>query len=108
MSLIEPRSTVRSLWRGDILISRPPPTMRQLLREVAEEYGLTIAQLESSERSYNVSHPRQDFMWRCRQVKWANGKARYSYPQIARFLGGMDHTTVMHGVRAHETRLEAN
>jgi chromosomal replication initiation ATPase DnaA len=38
-----------------------------------------------------------------REVK-INGRPRYSYPQIAKFLR-RDHTTVIHGVRAHEQRI---
>jgi chromosomal replication initiator protein len=30
-----------------------------------------------------------------------------SLPQIGRALGGRDHTTVMHGVRKHESRMLA-
>jgi len=30
---------------------------------------------------------------------------RYSLPAIGRFLGGRDHTTILHGVRAHRARM---
>lgn len=34
-----------------------------------------------------------------------NCGAGYSLPTIGRWFGGRDHTTVLHGVRAHEARL---
>jgi chromosomal replication initiation ATPase DnaA len=80
--------------------------MKSILAEVAEEYDVDADVLRLSQsRKYHITRPRQDFMWRCRQVKFADGSQRYSLPQIAAFLGGMDHTTVLWGVRAHARRI---
>ena len=86
---------------------RPPGGLRGLLATVARDYSMTAEELLSPRRSYCVSHPRQDFMWRARQVKWPDGAHRYSLPFIAGFLGFTDHTTILHGVRAHQARLDA-
>lgn len=81
-----------------------PITMRSILAEVCAERGVTEADVLSQSRKRKVSRPRQDFMWRCRQVKRADGRGRYSLPQIGAFLQ-RDHTSVLFGVRAHEARL---
>lgn len=96
---------VLSLYRGALV---RPITMKSILGEVAEAHDLEAETMRFSKCSkHYISHPRQEFMWRCRQVKFASGKSRYSYPQIARFLGGMNHTSVMHGVKAFEKRMSS-
>lgn len=97
--------TYLSLWRGEV----PKPTdrtpvLRELRREVEAEWGLEPNELFSTRRTDRVVQPRQDFMWRARLVKWPCGRHRYSLPQIGFFLGGMHHTTVLHGVRKHAER----
>lgn len=81
--------------------------MRTILTEVADYYGLTLDQIQSKSREHRFSHARQAFFYAARQVTWADGTPRYSLPQIAGNFGGMHHTTVMHGIRRHEARLEA-
>lgn len=71
-------------------------TMASLLEGVAFRYGLTVADLKGPRYTWRLAHPRQEFMYEARLI----GK---SYPQIGRFLG-RDHTTVIHGVRAHLKR----
>lgn len=101
----EPVLEVRSLYKG--VVPRQP-SLRELLEETAADYDLEAQDLLKVDRRPEISRPRQDFMWRARRVKWASGKHRYSLPQIGHFLGGMDHTTVLHGVRAHAHRISAD
>jgi chromosomal replication initiator protein len=89
-------------------MSAPQPiTMKTIAADVCARHGLAVDDLLSPDRKRRIAHPRQEFMWRCRQIYWASGGHRYSLPQIGVFLGCRDHTTVLHGVRAHEARLEA-
>lgn len=83
----------------------PLPTMRVLFALVAAEYGLTEDEMHLHRNFRRVSWPRQDFMWRCRQIKRLDGSHRYSFPQIGRFLGGMDHSSVQYGAKRHAARL---
>ena len=46
-------------------------------------------------------------MWHARQLKWPDGRWRYSLNQIASFLGIKDHTGIRHGVIQHEKRLRS-
>lgn len=89
---------VLSLWRG-ILHRRK--CMGDVLAEVCREYNLSPSDLKGPSRRRQVAWPRQDFMVR----SYALG--HLSLPQIGRFLGGRDHTTVLHGVRAHAARQAA-
>jgi chromosomal replication initiator protein len=86
-------------------VKPPAVTMQSLLRETAADHGLTAPDLMADTRKRFIAHARQDFMWRARQIRTRTGEHRYSFPMIGRFLGGMDHTTVVHGVRAHSKRL---
>ena len=88
-------------------LPRPTTTMKTILAGVAADHGLRPSDITGDRRFIHHVRARQDFMWRARQVKWLDGKPRYSLPQIGQFLG-VDHTTVIHGVRTHEKRMGAN
>lgn len=73
-------------------------TLSQAIIEyICDKYGLTIAELRSSSRKWRISHPRQE----CMVLLVTAG---FSQPQIGRMLGGRDHTTVIHAVRAMNKR----
>lgn len=71
-------------------------TVANILREVALEHGLTVAALIGQGRSRHIAWPRQEAYY-----KAFTECPHLSYPEIARRIGGRDHTTVLHGVRAH-------
>jgi chromosomal replication initiator protein len=84
------------------------PTMREICSLVADRYGLTVDDLIGQSRARHIAHPRQEAMYLMYEQRWAvSGNRRYSMPQIGRFLGGRDHTTVLHGYRKHTARLLA-
>lgn len=71
-----------------------------LCDEVCRKRGLTRAELMARTHKYRISHARHEVMYLASKV----GK---STPQIGRFFG-FDHTTVLHGIRSHERRLNEN
>ncbi len=75
-------------------------SVANILREVAIEYGLTIAALTGPNRQRHITRPRQLVYYRA-----FTECPHLSYPEIARRIGGRDHTTIMHGVRAHCERI---
>ena len=75
------------------------PTIARIKAAVAEEYGVSVLDLESDRRSAEVARPRQAGMWLCRRLTGA------SLPRIGRAFGDRDHTTVLHANRAVEARL---
>ena len=103
-----------SLWRGDLKLkfgrvakSGDTTTMRQITTEVAAERGVSYADLVMPDsvpgaRAFAIAHPRQEAMWRMKQT------GKWSLPQMGRFLGGRDHTTILAGVRAHQARIDAS
>lgn len=86
----------------------PGPTgkayFNQTLAAVASSHGVSPADILGPFRFKALVHARQEVAWRMRNAKDALGKPRFSYPQIADWMGGRDHTTIIHAVRAHEAR----
>ena len=64
------------------------PTL--IMSQTATYFGVTIAQLSSSDRSHMVVEARQIAMYLCREL------TDLSLPKIGAAFGGRDHTTVMH------------
>ena len=73
---------------------------QQIIREVAEDHDLTIADLLSASKRRKYAWPRQEAMLRMRE------ETELSYPQIARLLRRKDHTTIWHGERAARQRIK--
>lgn len=73
-----------------------PASMRRIALDVALGHRISVKSLTGRSRCPDLAHPRQEAMFRMRQ-------AGFSLSQIGRFFR-RDHTTVMHGVRAHEAR----
>lgn len=87
---------------GPGLTVLPPPknckTVKQILDEVAAKHGIKLWELQSPRRAVPVVAARQEACYRLRFEK------RLSLPEIGRKLGGRDHTTILHGCRAHARR----
>lgn len=79
-------------------VSPSAGTMREIAAQVAAKHGLTVSDLKGPRQLRGIAHPRQEAMWRMRR------ELNKSLPMIGAFLGDRDHTTVLHGVRAHAKR----
>lgn len=75
-------------------------TAHNLIVAACEIYGLTRAEMMSKSREYRITHPRQ---WTMTAIVQMTG---LSYPQVGRMMNGLDHTTVMHAVKATKRRDE--
>jgi chromosomal replication initiator protein len=73
-----------------------------ILDAVAQEFNITISELKGPRRTRRISVPRQMAMYLLRDL------SQLSFPQIGEFLGGRDHTTVMHGTSKVEKNLQAD
>lgn len=73
-------------------------SIRGVITEVAERHDLTLDEIRGPGRHRWLTRPRQEAMY----LLWETG--RYSLSQIGYHLGKRDHTTVLHGVRAHKRR----
>jgi chromosomal replication initiator protein len=76
---------------ADLMVRREPPALEAVLRAVGAHYRLDVAEIVGRSRVARVSEPRQVAMYLMRE------DADASFPAIGAFLGGRDHTTVLHG-----------
>jgi len=94
------RAIHRSLAHG--YRNADPNGMANIAQDVCIIHGITVEELRGSSRKVRFSFARKEF---CYLVK-ASMKEK-SYPEIGRWLGGRDHTTVLHLARRWKERLEA-
>lgn len=71
--------------------------MQKICREVCLANELSLAELRGPSRCRYVAWPRQDAMRLLQD-------AGFSLPEIGRYLGGRDHTTILEGIRASKAR----
>ncbi|MHC4947516.1 MAG: chromosomal replication initiator protein DnaA [Planctomycetota bacterium] len=76
----------------------PHPTVQQIIDTVTSFYNVKLTDLLSRRRHKSIALPRQVGMWLARK------HTRYSLEEIGGYFGGRDHTTVMHAVRAIDSR----
>jgi len=75
-------------------------SVANVLREVAEKHQITVDDLIGQNRQRYIAWPRLEAYYRafveCPHVSLA---------ECGRRMGGRDHTTILHGVRAHCDRI---
>jgi chromosomal replication initiation ATPase DnaA len=79
---------------------------RETLRVVAAKHKVLQSDILGPRRYREFVYARQELVWLLRQARDRTGKHRFSYPTIARWIG-QDHTTLIHGYKAHEKRMGA-
>jgi chromosomal replication initiator protein len=84
----------------DLLPRRTDVQPDEILRQVANSFGVSVENILGRDRSRQVALPRQIAMFLLRE------EAHISLPQIGEFLGGRDHTTVMYGCDKIADQLE--
>lgn len=84
----------------DTHIKTPPLMWKRILIETAMKHGVSVEKITGSRRLNHIVLARHEAMWRMKN------EAGMSYPAIARRVGVMDHTSCIHGVRAHEARMK--
>jgi chromosomal replication initiator protein len=75
----------------DLLPRRSEVKPDEIVRRVADSFGVSINSILGRDRSRQIALPRQIAMYILRE------EANISLPQIGETLGGRDHTTVMYG-----------
>lgn len=71
-----------------------------ILATVAQSHGVRVSEIKGQTRLRHVAWARQEAMSRLHERGLSLG-------QIGRMLGHRHHTTVLHGVRRHQERIEA-
>ena len=75
---------------ADMLPKRHKVLPEEVVRAVADTFGMTMERMLGRDRSHEVALPRQIAMYLLRE------ESNISLPQIGETLGGRDHTTVMY------------
>lgn len=70
--------------------------------EAAQAFNVEAEQILSPRRPQAVAWARHYAMWQLRAMQ-SDGRPKYSLLEIGRAFG-MDHASVLYGVRAHERR----
>ena len=83
----------------DQLPDRRQPTSEDVIRSVAEHFGLRAAEIKGRRRHRAIARPRQIAMWLCRK------SLQKSYPEIGRDFG-KDHSTVISACRKVDDLIE--
>lgn len=87
---------------GNVVVaSTYMPQWKRIALEVCAKHEIELNELLSPRRSREVVKARHECFWRCKK------ETSLSFPQIGRYFGSRDHTTVLHGIRQHEKRMRA-
>ena len=78
------------------------PSLEAILRATAELFHVKAADLKGRRRTANISLPRKVAMYLGKELNGA------SLPELGRFFGGRDHTTVLSAVRSIHDELRAD
>jgi chromosomal replication initiation ATPase DnaA len=108
-------SGILSLYKGVIrkaMVAHPgmggqrisAALLNGIVSELAELRGVSAEDILGQRRHRHVAHVRQEVMYRLRSRVGTDGRPLHSYPEIGRALA-RDHTSCLHGVRAHKARI---
>jgi chromosomal replication initiator protein len=78
------------------------PTIQQIIDTITRFYAVKLTDLLSKRRHKSIALPRQVGMWLARK------HTHYSLEEIGGYFGGRDHTTVMHAIRAVNTKRQGD
>ena len=77
-------------------------TIQQILDAVTKYYNVRLSDLQSKKRHKSIAFPRQVCMYLARKY------TRYSLEETGGYIGGRDHTTVLHAVRTVDEAMKSN
>lgn len=85
--------------------TEPPakrPMMRERLLDMIDQNGFSRAAILSESKTRHIVLQRHYLMWQIRREFPSMSLAR-----IGSVFGGRDHTTVLHGINAHQKRIDS-
>jgi hypothetical protein len=78
-----------------------PQRAKRIMAETAALYSVSVIDLKSERRDALTCRARQHCYWAMRH------ETTWSLPRIAKLFGDRDHTSILHGVRRHQARIDA-
>jgi len=88
---------LRDILREEI---KKPLTVDEIQKQVAEQFGVRLADMTGKRRNANVVFPRQVAMYLARQ------RTKASLHEIGEIFGGWHHGTVLHACKAVSARMK--
>ena len=84
-----------------------PDTKREItpdiiLHTVAEHFGFSPSDIQGPKRIADIVTARQIYMYLCRELTNTN------LTTIGKYLGNRDHTTIMHGIKNVQSKINSN
>lgn len=76
-------------------------SLAEIVKEVCQQFKVSRAFIESDRRKPEVVMPRQTAMMLAKHL------TKRSLPQIGKYIGGRDHTTVLHACRKYQPVMDA-
>lgn len=89
---------VKRLQEDLLILENLPVTKARILRAFSRYTGFSIDDLKSRRRHADLALVRQACCY------WMVRRTRSSFPEIARFLGNRDHTTILHSVKVYPAK----
>jgi len=83
-------------------VEKPPITMGYIQEVVSSHFKVTVDDLNGRKRTQSIVLPRQIAMFLCRKLM------DVSLPDVGKFFGGRDHTTVIHSCDKIADELETD
>ncbi|WP_367568657.1 chromosomal replication initiator protein DnaA [Lacrimispora sp.] len=77
-------------------------TPELVIQVVADHYGITPLDISSQKRNKEIVYPRQIVMYLCREMVGT------PLQMIGKYLGGRDHTTIIHGIEKITAEINKN
>ncbi|MBV9644255.1 MAG: chromosomal replication initiator protein DnaA [Verrucomicrobia bacterium] len=93
--------TAEQLLRDILRVeAKKPPTIEGIQKQVAEHFGVRLADMTGKRRSANVVFPRQIAMYLARR------HTKSSFHEIGEIFGGRHHGTVLHACKTVSMRMK--
>jgi len=86
------------VYVGDKNFIPPRVTMKAIARRFCHATGVSVDEVMSKRREARIIRVRHAIIY------WCYRRTRRSYPEIGAFMGGKDHTTILHAVREYPAR----
>lgn len=67
---------------------------------VSRKHGVSIEDIKSERRQKFIIPARQEAIWMVRHL------TPWGLPKIGKFFGDRDHTTILHGIRKHQAKID--
>jgi len=83
-----------------------PYRIRSIILDVCRKHGVDPNDVMTASRMRPIVNCRNEIAWEIRNICAADGNPIFSFPQIGKYLGGRDHTTIIHAIRRHEAGIK--